>query len=158
MAFSLASNYVGFQPLTETSTVQNHALGTIVRGTDPTYGEGEFIYLKGVASTIVGSCAVFDSAYQTALTVAASRGPVAVSLSANVANQFGWYQVRGLAVLDCATVASGATAQATATAGEIDDTTTAGQFIDGMTTKSANGTPAAGQCICALAHPAMNGR
>ena len=45
---------LGVQSIADTSTVQNHALGTIVRAVDETYGEGEFVYLKGVASTVVG--------------------------------------------------------------------------------------------------------
>ena len=56
MAYTV-SNYVGAQPIEDTSTTQKHPLGTIVRGTDPTYGEGEFIYLLGVANTVVGSVA-----------------------------------------------------------------------------------------------------
>jgi len=158
MAFSLVENVVGHQALTDTSTTQLHPIGTIVKGQDPTYGIGEFIYLKGVASTVVGNTAVYDSAFATTLTVAASRGPVAVALSANVANQYGWYQIRGLAVVKAATVASGAACQTTATGGTIDDTTTAGQYIDGMVTKSADGTPSAGFAICALANPCCNGR
>lgn len=158
MPFVSSDNRLGTQVLTETSTTQQHPLGTIVKGVDATYGEGEFIYLKGVGSTVVGSTAVFDSAFQTTLTVAASRGPVAVALSANVANQFGWYQVRGLAAVKTGTVAANAVCQTTATAGQVDDTTTATQYIDGMITRTADGTPSAGLAICAIATPCCNGR
>lgn len=158
MAFSLAENVVGHQALTETSTVQNHPVGTIVKGSDPTYGIGEFIYLKGVASTVVGDCVVWDNAFATTRAVAASRGPVGISLSANVANQWGWYQISGLAVAKAATVASGAACQTSGTAGTIDDTTAVGQFIDGMTTKTADGTPSAGFAIVAMSRPCCTGR
>ena len=54
MAFKITENSLGWQPIANTSTTQRHALGTIVRAEDPTFGEGEFIYLKGVVSTVVG--------------------------------------------------------------------------------------------------------
>lgn len=94
-------NLVGAQPIATTSPTQNHPLGTIVRGWDPTYGEGEFIYLLGVASTTVGSPVTYHaSTYQTALApVGANKPqPVAIAMSANVASQYGWYQISGLAV------------------------------------------------------------
>ena len=56
MAFSI-SNYAGAPAIgtkdvgitdPDTGTTKPRVpLGTIVRGVDPTYGEGEFIYLKG---------------------------------------------------------------------------------------------------------------
>lgn len=159
MAFTMKDNVMGAGPLTDTlTTAPSIPLGTVVKGTDPTYGEGDFILLKGVASTVVGDAVVYDSAFQTTRAVAASRGPVAVSLSANVANQYGWYQIRGLAVVKAATVASAGPAQLTATAGTLDDTTTATNYIDGAVFKSADGTPSAGFAILAMAHPCANGR
>ena len=76
-------------------------LGTVVRATDPTYGEGEFIMLKGVASTIVGSVVIWDgSTYQTTLcaTTANQARPIAVAMAATTAALFGWYQIGGTAV------------------------------------------------------------
>ena len=101
MAFFVTSTVVGTQPIADTSTTQKHPLGTIVRAVDATLGEGEFIYLKGVASTVVGSIVNYDDNYQTALDTAAVTGPsrpLAVAMSANVASQYGWYQISGLAV------------------------------------------------------------
>ena len=94
-------NLAGAQPIANTSTTQKHALGTLVCATDPTLGQGEFIYLKGVASTVVGSIVNYDDGFQTALDTSATAGPsrpLAVSMSANVASQYGWYQISGLAV------------------------------------------------------------
>lgn len=96
------SNLAGAQAVATTSTDQKHALGTIVRATDPTYGEGEFIYLLGVASTVVGSVVTFDAAtYQTVLCAVGGNipRPIAVAMSANVASQYGWYQISGVAVM-----------------------------------------------------------
>ena len=102
MAYTISTPLVGAQPIAVTDTTQNHAVGTIVRGVDPTYGEAEFIYLKGVASTAVGSIVTYNtSAGTTTLAPAGSNKPqpVAVAMSANVANQWGWYQISGIAVV-----------------------------------------------------------
>ncbi len=87
--------------MTTTSTTQNHALGKVVRAKDDTYGLGEFIYLTGVASTVVGSVVTYNSL--TGATALAPVGtnkpqPIAVAMSANVASQYGWYQIGGKAV------------------------------------------------------------
>lgn len=99
MTFRTSLGLVGHQPIAETSTTKNHPLGTIIQASDPTYGNGEFIYLKGVGSTIAGSIVIYDDSFQTALATTAldEPRPLAVSVSANVANQYGWYQISGLA-------------------------------------------------------------
>ena len=160
MPFIIQDHLGGVQPIatTETTKATAHALGDIVKAVDSTYGTGEFIYLKGVASTVVGSTVVWDSSFQTALTGTGSRGPVAVAMSANVANQFGWYQISGLAqVLSAAAVASGAPLQTNATPGTVDDTATVGQYIDGMVAKAAAGG-ASVLFTAALSRPCCNGR
>lgn len=101
-------NLVTAQPVATTSTTQYHPLGTIVTGSHPTYGGGEFIYLKGVVSTVVGSIVNYDAAFQTALhssSLSLPR-PVAVSMSANVADQYGWYQISGQAIVSKAAALS----------------------------------------------------
>lgn len=159
MAFRLNDQVIGALKLTETTTtVPDLPLGTIVKGVDPTYGEGEFILLKGVASTVVGDAVVYSSAFATTRAVAASRGPVAVALSANVASQYGWYQISGLAVVKAGTVVAEGPAQLTATDGTLDDTTTATRYVDGAVFKSADGTPSAGFAILAMSRPCANGR
>lgn len=74
-------------------------LGTIVRGVDPTYGEGEFIYLKGVSSTIEGSIVEYNTSYQTGLATSAldKPQPVAVSTTTCTGSYYGWYQIGGIA-------------------------------------------------------------
>ena len=102
MAYTISTPLIGAQPIAVTDTTQNHAVGTIVRGVDPTYGEGEFIYLKGVASTAVGSIVTYNtSSGTTALAPVGTNKPqpVAVAMSANVASQYGWYQISGIAVV-----------------------------------------------------------
>ena len=110
----------GAQPIAETSTTQRHTLGTIVRASDSTLGEGEFIYLRGIGSTVVGSIVSYDIAFLTALETSAATGPahpLAIAMSANVANQYGWYQISGMAVAtkaDSVSFAAGAGFGATA--------------------------------------------
>jgi hypothetical protein len=89
------------QQINETSATQRHPLGTIRKGWDPTYGEGEFIYLLGVASTVDGSVVTWDAlTHQTTLAAAGSNLPrrIAFARSANVAAQYGWYQISGMTV------------------------------------------------------------
>ena len=95
------ASYLGSQAIAETSTTKRHPLGTIVNAVDSTLGSGEFIYLTGVTSTVVGSIVNYDDAFQTALNTSAVTGPsrpLAVSMSANVGSSYGWYQIAGLAV------------------------------------------------------------
>lgn len=76
--------------------------GMIVRAKDPTYGEGEFILLAGVASTAVGDAVVYNtSSFTTSRTPVGSNvpQPMAIAMSANTAaTTWGWYQIGGLAV------------------------------------------------------------
>lgn len=102
MAYKMIGNYIGAPALDDHSTTQKVPLGTIVRGVDPSYGEGEFIYLLGVASTAVGSVVTYDP--DTHLTTLCAVGgniprPIAIAMSANVASEYGWYQISGVAVV-----------------------------------------------------------
>jgi hypothetical protein len=101
MAYTPVNPMLGIQPIAVSSTTANHPLGTIVHGYDPTYGEGEFIYLLGVASTVVGSAVAYDtSGYQTKLApIGANKPePIAFAMSANGAAAYGWYQISGRAI------------------------------------------------------------
>ena len=80
MAFTV-SNYAGAQPIANKEATQKHPLGTIVRGVDPTYGEGEFIYLKGVASTIAGSIVEYNTSFQSGLDSSALDTPVPLAVA-----------------------------------------------------------------------------
>jgi hypothetical protein len=102
--FRIIEGHIGMQDIAATSTTQNHPLGMIVRAKDiasTALGVGEFIYLKGVASTIVGSIVQYDDNFQTALDTSAVTGPahpLAVAMSVNLATGYGWYQIGGLAL------------------------------------------------------------
>lgn len=140
MAFYPSHDLPGGQAITESSATQKHPLGTRIRAVDPVYGEGEFIYLKGVASTVAGSAVSYNQVSgATTLSVAASKGPVAIAMSANVANQYGWYLVAGAcSVKVAAAVVSGAAVYTTATGGALDDAVVAGSRIGGAAFISAD--------------------
>jgi hypothetical protein len=149
---------IGAQPIAVTETTPLHVLGQRVEAKDPSYGAGEFIYLKGVASTDVGSWVTFNQDdNSTALLAANAIGPVAVAMSANVANQYGWYQIYGKAVGKVATgYVDNALVYATATAGTVDDAVVAGDRVKCALGASAIGTPSAGLAEFEIQNPFMD--
>jgi hypothetical protein len=133
----------GSQAIADTSTTARHPLGTIVRAYDPTYGMGEFIYLLGAANTAIGSWVTYNlDDGSTTLLAANAIGPVGVSMSANVASQYGWYQISGKAVGLCLSgYVDNALVWATSTAGSVDDAVVDGDMVHLAKGASAIGTP-----------------
>jgi len=148
------------QAIDETSTTQKAPLGLVVLAEDQAatgYGVGEFMYCVGVASTAVGSAVSIDAnGFTTALLAANAVGIVGTAMSANVASQWGWYQIGGLGVVKgLASLADGAPCYGTATAGSVDDAAVAGDLIRGMTTASALDTPSTGLALVNLSRPSV---
>lgn len=171
MAYVLRNHLIGTPPIASTdsgvpyvsnagvsSNVPAVPLGTIVNAVDPVYGEGEFIYLLGLAATAVGSWVTYNADdYSTTLLAANAKGPVAVSMSANVASQYGWYQISGKAVgLVLAGYVDNALVYATATAGSVDDAVVAGDRVKIAKGASAVGTPSAGFAEFEIHRPFMD--
>lgn len=113
----------------------------------------QYIYLKGVASTIAGSVVTYDpSTGVTALIVADMSGPVAVSMSANtVATSYSWYCVVGTVLTDV--VANSAAYATTAknpgretTDGKVGDGRAAGDEINNFFQITATTTAALVNC------------
>lgn len=116
----------------------------------------EFIYLKGVASTVQGSWVSFDEAHVTTLLAANAKGRVAVAQAAvDATTKYGWYQIYGKAsgkVL--ASFADNGLIYATATAGSVDDAVVAGDLVVGAIGRSAiDGGAATGQAYVELNYP-----
>lgn len=158
MAYVFTENSIGWQPVAVNETSQKHPLGTIRRAKDPVYGEGEFIYLKGVASTAVGEWVTYNMDDGSTVRLAANAiGPVAVAMAATVANEFGWYQIQGKAVGKVLTgFADNANVYATATAGSVDDAVVAGDRVKRAKGASAIGTPSAGLAEFEVDRPFMD--
>ena len=135
MTFRITDTVAGSQAIADNSTTQKHPLGTIVRAKDETYGEGEFIYLKGVASTTVGALVTYNVSHQTALGTSAVgvSNPFAVAMSACVASEYGWYQISGLAIGSTAgSVSFAATAPFAVASGEMIAATTTNRLAGGV--------------------------
>jgi hypothetical protein len=165
MAYTIIDHAAGIMPIASTDTgaaTPNTAtlvptlpmyLGMIVKATDPTYGMGEFILLKGVASTVVGSLVRYNSvSFQTVLVAATAvqAMPVAVAMAATDASAsalYGWYQIAGTAVLakTAVIILPNVAVYVSATAGKVKALASAGLQVVAcrsqlVTTASASGT------------------
>ena len=167
MAYTPSVMTIGVQPIATTSTTANHALGTIIRAVDPTYGEGEFIYLLGVASTVAGSLVSYNGnssgtpTWQTTLapSTAGLAQPVAVAMSANVASQYGWYQIAGNAVVAThGTLAAGPAPVYLAGSGQVTTTQANGKQVVNAVNVTETGTPAAGFAVVEINRPFAQGQ
>lgn len=127
------------QAIDDTSDTQQHPYGTIVKAKHSTFGEGEFVYLKGVASCVVGSVVTFVNS--TGLTelipnTANMSRPVAVAMAATTAALWGWFQIAGSATVKKTAVkvdpAVARQVYISATVGRVMQTSAAGKNILGM--------------------------
>jgi hypothetical protein len=145
MAYFSIENRAGIGSMTDTGSVQLHNLGTIVAAKDATLGNGEFIYLKGAANTVVGSVVMYDESGATTTLVPTTgtsfAAPVAVAMSANTAGSYGWYQIQGTAVLAKGVVDFGIAPQqmyaSGTTAGYVTSASASGRQYEGMVTINA---------------------
>lgn len=155
MAYKIRNELIGNQPVAVASTVQNHPLGTIVTADDPIYGAGEFIYLKGLDTTGVGTWSTINlDDGSTALLAANAIGPVGVSMSANVTGSYGWFQISGKAVGKALTAyADDGLVFATSTGGSVDDAVVDGDMVHLAKGASAVGTPSAGLAEFEISRP-----
>lgn len=178
MAYTIINGEAGITPIANTdsgvtfpnassaSPTPPNQLGKIVRATDPTYGEGEFIFLAGVASTAVGSLVIYDgTTYATTLTtgtaLANSGRPVAVAMSANTSSStYGWYQIGGTAVVKKAAVAIAAktTLGVNTTAGSIGASASGKQILGARTANAATVASATGTIAVVINRPHIQGR
>ena len=179
MAYSFVTPQIGFLQIANTDsgiTPTNSStaiptppatLGQVVRAYDPTYGEGEFILLLGVASTSIGSLVTYNATtYQTALcpSTAGLARPVAVAMSATTATTFGWYQISGSAVVLKQVnkqIAGDLAVGISSSVGKIVASTTAGAGKEILSArKSASGTvaSAATTCVIVIDRPHMQGK
>lgn len=141
-------------------TTARNPLGMRVQGVDAFGNSAEYIYLKGVASTIAGSVVTYDHLGVTALIVADASGPVTVAMAAiDAATSFGWYCIQGTISVDV--VANSAAAATTAknpgketTDGKVGDGRAAGDEINNFFQRTA--TTAAALVPCQIDHPFVN--
>lgn len=158
MPYRSIESFIVPQAIADTSTTQKMPLGTIVRAVDDTYGVGEFIYLLGVASTAVGDWVTINQDDNTTTRLVPNAiGPVGVAMSANVANQYGFYQRKGKAIANVlAGFVDNANLYGTATAGSADDAVVAGDRIQGAKGASAIGVPSGSFAEVEIDNPFVN--
>lgn len=147
MAYVPTESIRGLVDLTATDASASRVIpvGTIVRGADTALGGGEFIYLPGVASNVVGALVRFNpvAPSTTLLTNTANQDvPVAVSMSANTTTtSYSWYQIAGVAVVKKTAVAFAAAplkVYLSGTAGRIKGIASAGiQLLNAITVNTA---------------------
>lgn len=157
-AWKIISPVIGLQAIDATETSALVPLGTRVRARHTTYGEGEFIYLKGVASTTANSWVTYNADdHGTTLLAANAIGAVGIAMSANVASQYGWYQIYGKAIGKALTgYVDNALVYATATAGSVDDAVVSGDRVKNAIGASAVDTPSSGLAEFELYYPIMD--
>jgi len=158
-AWKITSQQIGLQAIDATDTTQNHTLGLRIRAKHVTYGEGEFIYLKGATSTAVASWVTYyPDDWSTTLLAANAIGAVAISMSANSSSSnYGWYQIFGKGVGKALSgYVDNALVYATATAGSVDDAVVSGDRVKGALGASALDTPSTGLAEFELNYPLMD--
>ena len=152
---------IGTQPIAETSTTAKHPLGTILKAKDfgdNANGEGEFVYVSGVASGARGDFVTYNADDGSVTRLAANAiGPVGILMSALTAGLYGWAQISGKAVgLALAGFADNANVYATATAGSVDDAIVAGDRVKNCKGASALDFPETGMAEFEIHRPFMD--
>jgi hypothetical protein len=100
-----------------------------------------FIYLLGVASTVLGTWVTFDENHATTRAVANAQGRVAIATGATVASTYGWYQIYGEAEGLClADFVTEGKVYLTSTDGSVDDADVGQDFVIGAVGRSARDT------------------
>lgn len=167
-SWAIVEPTIGYQPINVTDTTQNHRLGTKVKahdvGSTTSYGEGEFVYAKGVASTAVGSWVfIKEDDWSTILcdsdeSATDKEGQVGVAMSANVASQYGWYQIKGKAIGKALSgFADNADVYLTSTGGSVDDTVVDGYLVHNALGASALDAPGTGLADFEICYPYVDG-
>jgi hypothetical protein len=133
--WKIVEDVAGSQPIAVADTVQNHPFGTVVKARDTgstAYGEGEFIYVKGVASGATKAWAGYNKKTgATTLAVADGVYPLGVMMSTlDATTKFGWLQIGGHCVGKCLTLfADLGIVYLTATPGSVDDASVIGDVV-----------------------------
>lgn len=128
--------------ITKVYTTLDFALGTKCTARNTTTGYvGEFVFLKGVASTVATSWVLISyDDHSTSLLADNDIGPVGIAMAATVADTYGWYQIRGKASGKlAASVNENVGLYATATAGTAGGTSSGKSEIIGACSAAASG-------------------
>jgi hypothetical protein len=140
-------------------------IGTIAKFWNPTYGEGEFIYLYGVASLAIGNLVTYNPV--TGLTTLSPNTanldqPVAVSMTANTDNTKGsWFQIGGVATIlkTAVKVSPNVAVFQSATTGRVRSSAASGkQLLNARTVNAATVTTTTSTITVLIQRPFLQGQ
>ena len=140
--------------------------GTVATFRDAVLGGGEFIYLLGIANTILGSIVTYQLSDGVSLNgttalwagTASTGSPVAVATAAIVASNWGWYQIGGAAIVATSGSVSAGNPLYFQTTGIAQAAAVNGKQILGARASSGNGVPTTNQTIVTLDRPHVQGQ
>lgn len=165
MTIAIATPSLGYPKIGVVHASALVPLGTQVRAYDTTYGEGEYVFLRGSANIFAGALcyyndnAVADTAKLTTTSGVVDGGsPLCIATAAIVADKYGWFQIEGKAlVYKTATKidpASTFKVYLSGTAGRVMPTSVAGrQIIGARFAATATVTTTTSTCVITLNNP-----
>lgn len=141
MAYTISDNIIGGQPISARSTTAKHPIGFEVKAKDPTYGNGLFTYVKGVASAEKAEWCTFDQHAGAIVRAAANaKGMVGITMTTLTASYYGWICRGGVVSGQCLTqFADNGKVFLTGTTGAVDDASVAGDLVSGAVGRSTTG-------------------
>ena len=160
MAYRLVNPRVGTQPIAGTDATQNHPLGTVVQANDPTFGEGDFIYVQASNSITAFDAIAIKANYKAApLTLTNSQTAVEVGFAQTAVGtkgDYAWALKNGRPVIRLAAACEPSVKlYATATGGVLDDATTSSLIAGLYATTSATNTAVATGTTCVSRFPVL---
>jgi hypothetical protein len=170
MAWAFQDDLIGLPAMRQVDTFPRSPAypGLLAHGVDPALGVngggGEFIYLPGVANTVVGSLVTYNQLTPaTALAATGAKGgsPVAVAMAAIGAGQFGWFQISGNALIaktSGAAIALAAAVGVSATGGQVASSAGGAATAGALTGSVVNGAALAGDATVnvQISRPVVN--
>ena len=157
------------QAITELSTTQKMPLGAIVKANDLStevaggQGEGEFVYLKGIASATAGEMVNYNT--RTGVIARTpdttnTGAPVAVLMAALTASYYGWGQIEGVAVIKktAVRISPNVPVYQSATVGRITGVAASGkQLLNARTASAATAYSAISTAFVLINRPCIQG-
>ncbi len=124
-------------------------------------GEGDFIWLPGVTSTILGSWVSYTTSDGTANTGSTTLWagtanlpfPLAVATCVSVGSTWAWYQRAGAAICAISGTIAADNGAAWQAAGVVQAAAVATKNVEGAIALSANAVPSANKAIYLLSYP-----
>ncbi len=158
MAYLLVTPRIGAQPIGNTSTTQNHPLGTVLQAKDSALGEGEFIYVQASNSITQYDAVVIKAGYKIApLTITNGKAAVEVGFAQTAIgtkDDFAWVQKNGRPLVRFAIATQPDIALYASSAGGVLDDASNSVLIAGLVAITQV-TNSAGPATCVARYPTI---